>query len=243
MNTHQVHKLDSLERVQSFLDAHQELSGLKGTIMRAQLDAAVSAIGTQRAVQGSTTLQLQGAATQVKSLAEQLRTQHMEPIAKYARVRLKGVPNISALTLSVRGLTGVKLVAKARDMAAAAEPYASDLTQAQFPADAIAQLQQAANSLEAALKDRSDAKRSRTGSTAGVKQQLVAGRDAVAMLDAVVRRTVAGNAVLLAEWRQAKRITLKGVQSATPAATTPAASAPTTAAAASQPTTQEVKAA
>lgn len=245
MDTKQQRELDALERVQSYLDAHVELSGLKGTSLRGNLDTAVSSVQAQRATQGTSALQLEGVGTRQTAMAESLKTQHMEPIARYARVRLKGVPDIGALTVSVKNLRGPKLVAKAQAMAAAAEQHSADMTQVGFPADAVSQLQQAAAALNQAIQDRVAATRAKTESTAGIRQQLLAGRDAVRMLDAVVVKTLAGNAALLAGWRQAKRVTKKGVPEATAAAVPtvgPSGATPTPAA--TQPSgTQEVKAA
>ena len=181
-----------------------------------------------------------------------LKSQHMQPIAKFARTRLKGVPDISALSQSGSRLQGNPLVKAARAMATAALPHADVLTQGGFASDAVQQLGAAADALAAGITERFDTRVQRVAATKGIKTELVRGRDAVHMLDAVVTKPLSSDPALLAGWRSAKRVTAKPVSASAPvgapvagAATPSSAVAPSTAAVAhsSVAATPEVKAA
>jgi hypothetical protein len=142
-----------------------------------------------------------------KQLAVVLRTEHMLPIAKFARANLRGVPGYGSLSRSGTNLRGSALVAAATGMATAATPFLPQLVEAQFPADTIDQLTGAANALATSLADRATARGGRVRVTAAIDVQLKRGREAVAMLDSIVTKKLAPQPALLAEWRSAKRVT------------------------------------
>src|SRR5450759_878771 len=99
--------LDSLRRVQGYLDTHADVVGpLKDTEARKQLDQAVGAALAQANVQGAADRALSGSATSVKQLVGDLKVNHMGPIAKFARANLRGVPDFNALADVPHGLVG-----------------------------------------------------------------------------------------------------------------------------------------
>jgi hypothetical protein len=217
MQLHQQHQEESLRRVQSFLDAHADVVGsLKESEARKQLDDAVGALSTQTLAQGSAGLDSTGKANRVRQLTSDLKTQHMQPIAKFSRAKLKGVPDFAALTQSASQLRGNPLVKAALAMATAALPHADVLTQSGFAPDAVQQLGAAANTLQTAITDVQNTRVARIGATKGIRAQLVRGRDAVHMLDAVVTKPLSGNPALLAGWRSAKRVTARPVSASVP---------------------------
>jgi len=210
MEKQQQYGLDALIRVQAFLDSNGvALGALVNTPARAQLNAAVSHATSNRAQQDSASLDATGQLSQQRQAVTVLRQAHMQPIAKFARANLTGVPDFAKLTKTGNGLRGAALVAAARAMATAAAPYAARLTEAQFPSDALQELAAAADAVETAISDRSGSKVVRIAATAGIKQALSEGRQAVEMLDPVVTKMLAGNDGLLAGWRAAKRIVAK----------------------------------
>ena len=249
------YRLDSLHRVQAFLDTHVDVLGaLNKTEARKQLDDAASAATVHENDRGSADRALAGAGEEVKRLAASLIADHMVPVAKFARANLRGVPNFKALTHAPANRRGPSLVGAANAMATAAAPYADRLAKAQFPAESIKQLSDAAGALKAALDTREAAKSKRIVATAGVRNQLQLGREAVAKLDPIVHKLIAKQPELKAGWRSARRMTLmpqSGAAAAVPAGTTttPATpapvttTAPATAPVASAPVAKEVKAA
>ena len=200
--------LDSLHRVQAFLDAHADVIGmLKQTEARKQLDAAVDAATAHENDRGTAERVLAGSGNAVRQLVGELKTDHMTPVAQFARASLRGVPNFKALAHVPSNRRGPSLVGAARAMATAALPYADALAKAQFPAESVKELGDAADALKAALDGRVAARSNRVVATAGVRQELGLGREAVAMLDPIVTKRLAGRTDLLAGWRSAKRIT------------------------------------
>jgi hypothetical protein len=59
------------------------------------------------------------------------------------------------------------------------------------------------------LAERANAKVRRVGSTKGIREELLKGREAVAMLNAVVSKQFVGDKTFLAAWRAAHRVTAK----------------------------------
>src|SRR5665213_3480387 len=201
MQQQQQRILDSLRRVQDFLDAHTDTVGALGTSEgRKQLDAAVSALATHTDGQGSLTLQMSGQTSQQTALATALRKSHMAPVAKFARAKLRSAPDFAALTKSGLHLQPRALIRVARAMATAAAPYADAFTTGGFPPDTITQLGAAASALETAMVDRQNANVSRVLATKGIQQELNKGREAVAMLNAVVSKQLVDNPTVLAAW-------------------------------------------
>ena len=225
MDQKQQRKIDSLLRVRDFLDANADQVGaLKDSEGRKQLDDAVTALTTHGADQAATDLAMAGQINRQRALAIALRASHMQPIATFARAKLRGVPDFAALVKSGLDLQPKQLVRAARAMATAAAPQADALTRAGFPADTVAQLGAAASALENAITDRANAKVRRVGSTKGIHEELLKGREAVAMLNAVVSKQFAGDQTFLAAWRAAYRVTAKPGIARVP--TSVAASAP-----------------
>jgi hypothetical protein len=219
MRLHQQHEQEALRRVQHFLDTHADVVGpLKDSEARKQLDDAVAKLNAHTLDQGTARLEASGQTHRQQQAANVLKSEHMQPIAKFARAKLKGVPDVAALTKSGANLHGNKLVSAARAMATAALPHADVLTKGGFPADAVQQLGTAADALSAAITDRAATKVQGVVATAGIRKETLRGREAVHMLDAVVSKPLASNPELQAGWRSAKRVTLKSGGSGTPAA-------------------------
>jgi hypothetical protein len=210
MNQEQQRKADSLRRVQDFIGANAEAVGaLKDSEGSKQLNDAVDALINHGGNQAATDLALAGGISLQRALEAELRNSHMQPLATFARAKLRGAPDFAALVKSGRGLGPAQLVRAARAMATAAASQLDALTRAGFPADTITQLGAAAAALENAITERANAKVRRVGSTKGIREELLKGREAVAMLNAVVSKQFAGDKTFLAAWRAAHRVTAK----------------------------------
>jgi hypothetical protein len=210
MRQHQQRRLDAFRRAQDFMDANaSRLGALATSEGRRQLDAAVTALGDLGTEQGSADRRMAGQSSRERALTNELRNQHMQPIATFARARLRGVPDIAALTRSAPRLKGAHLVRSARAMATAAAPHTTALVSAGFPADTLAQLGTSADALQSALLDRANTKVGRVGATKGIEQQVIAGREALAMLHAVISRQFANDPTFLAAWNAARRVNHK----------------------------------
>ena len=207
MKQNQQRQADALRRVQDFLDANADaVKPFGDSEGRKQLDAAVARLEILGNGQGSADLQMAGQISREKSLAAELITRHMQPITKFARARLRGVPDFAALTRSVVELRGNALVRAARAMATAGAPHADALVRGGFPADTITQLAAAADAVNAVVVERANTKVGRIFATRGIEEQLRSGREAVSMLHAVLGRQFAGDHTFLAAWRAARRV-------------------------------------
>ena len=210
MRQEQQRNVDSLRRVQDFLNVHSAALGAAASAgAKQQLDDAIVQLDAFDNAQGSARLEMDGLMSRRRALVMALRQQHMLPIAVFARARLRGVPDFAALTRSGSALVPSRLVAAARAMATAATPHLDALVNAGFPADTIAQLEAAADAVSSAMADRATTSVRRVGATKGIEQQIRRGREAVRVLSAVVGKQAAGDPVVLSGWRTASRVTAK----------------------------------
>jgi hypothetical protein len=210
MKQEQQRQLDSLRRVQDYLNVHAaELGSAVSAGVKQQLDDAIAQLDTFDNAQGSTKLELDGLISRRRALEVELRHKHMTPIAGFARARLQGVPDFAALTSAGRKLGPSRLVAAARAMATAAMPHLDALVSGGFPPDTITQLVAAADAVSSTMTERASTHVRRVGATKGIEEQLRRGREAVAVLRAVVGKQAAGDLVMLAGWRVAHRVTAK----------------------------------
>ena len=210
MRQEQQRQLDSLRRVQDFVNVHAaELGSAVSAGVKQQLDEAIAQLDAFDNTQGSSKREMDGLTSRRRALAAELRQQHMLPIATFARARLRGVPDFAALANAGKKLQPSRLVAAARAMATAATPHLGALVSSGFPADTITQLQTAADAVSSAMAQRASTNVRRVGATKGIAQQLRRGREAVRVLSAVVGKQVAGDPVILAGWRAASRVAAK----------------------------------
>ena len=201
----------SLRRVRHHLDDNAELLGyLNQTPARITLDDVVVRLEDHTVEQSTMRLQVLGDTNRQRQLARELRAQHMRPVATFARANIRNVPELVALTTTGRKLGGYALATAAEAMAEAAKPYEQQFLDAKFPADFLAALVALAGAVRASFDARSKKIGQRSGATKGIAAELARGRTAVATLDAVVTKQLAGDEARLAEWRSAKRVTNKG---------------------------------
>ena len=210
MRTVNQYALNTFRQVQTFLDENAaKIGALADSEGKKLLDASVAQLEAHGLNQSRSALEIDGHLSVQKSMEIDLRKEHMIPIASFARARLRGVPDYATLTRSTVHIKGRALVLAARAMAKAAQPYAEAFSRGGFPADALSQLDAAADKLEAALDGRANLKVQRVGATYGIGEQTKQGHEAVKMLGAVIERQFAKDKTFLAAWRSAKRVVAK----------------------------------
>jgi hypothetical protein len=210
MNTHQQHQLDSLHRVQDFLNAHADVVGtLQTSEGRKQLDGATAQLQAHGLDQATADLDMAGLHSRANMLSDELKTRHMQPIAIFARAKLRGVPDFAAMAGPVSIRKRRQFVRAAKAMAVAASPHSDALTAAGFAADAVAQLNAAADALDGAMADCANAKVRRVGATKGIDEYTAIGREAVRMLHGAIVSHFGDDATFLAAWRAAHRVTAR----------------------------------
>jgi hypothetical protein len=206
MNSSHSAVLNTLTRVQRFLDQHGDALGtINQSGYRAILDDVVHTLSGHAVNQ--TTSKRVGAAETAKErvLRNTLKVNHMRPIAAVAAAQLRQVPDFLALKMPPRTSSSRALIAWAGAMGNAAATYGSTFVQAGLPADFLAGLQGAAAALSTAIALRGATKNAQTGATAGLDAEATRGRQAVKVLDTLVEPLIAGNIALLTQWNAAKK--------------------------------------
>ena len=210
MNQTDQRKGDSLTRSENYLGTHAAALGVistsAGQQQLAAANAAIAAFGHEQSAADRT---IAGQGSTERALANDLKSQHMVPIASFARARLRGAPGFASLTRPFGRLEVPHLIRAARTMATEVSQHIDEFIAGGFPPYFVAELTGSANALEGARAAAASAKGKRVGSREGIARELKAGREAVKMLDAVITRHLATNPSLLAEWKQVQRVTLK----------------------------------
>ena len=200
MLTSQLHASQSFRRARQYLTDHADaVPAANASEARSTLDAAIADIESASAAQGTGTREIRGEVRKRRQQEVRLVKKYMSPLSKLARSSLKGAPDYAALTPSAGALQRERLVLTARTMAAAAVKYSTEIEQAKFPPQFLEQLVAAAKKIQVAV---------------------ASGRQAIAALDSLIGHLVIDDAVLLREWKSAKRLRQ------TSSAADPVASAP-----------------
>jgi hypothetical protein len=223
-------RLNSLRRIQTFLDANASALGtVSKSTSRTDLDAAVTKLEADTSRQAQAGVDATSR-TKIKDVArEDLRVNHMQPIAAIARKKLNTVPAIQDLKLPPKNTSDAALLARGPAMADAAAPYTQVFIDQQLPADFIAELRASVEAVKQAVAARETAQLALNAATKAVKDQLAITHTDVKVLNALVVKQLKGRTDLLNAWKSAKRVKAKpGVPtgSTKPPATTPAPTAP-----------------
>ena len=124
MNRGQEARLTSLRRIQVFLDDNAAALGpINKSTSRADLDAAVTGLAKFSAQQAEAEKEMTSRTKEKVAAREDLRLEHMQPIAAIARKKLGKTPAIQDLRLPAKNTSDETLVAEGTAMAAAAAKY------------------------------------------------------------------------------------------------------------------------
>ena len=207
MNQVQDRTFDALRRAPVFLDAHADvLGGIVTCEARQDVDAAIAAVSAHHTSQGTAARQVTGHMSQRVALAKELAHSHMKPIAKFARGKLRGVPEFAELTKPIDAGKAKQLLGDARSMADAASKYVDRFVSAGLAPDTVDKLRAAADALDQAMQQRVKSTEHRKASTDSIDYVLQQGRDAVTVLDALITQQLKSDDPLLATWKSESRI-------------------------------------
>jgi hypothetical protein len=152
----------------------------------------------------------------------------MRPIAQVGRTLQGTVFGISAISKMPNGnVDNENLVKAAVSMAENAAIFKTTLIEHGLQPNCIETLQAAAAALKSSVDTRGLARSAAVGATKGIHADISQGIKLVSLIDAGLRPVLRNNASKLASWRNAKRVTTKGVVGPTVPSTTEA-SAPGT---------------
>ena len=229
MQKSQEARLNALRRIQLFLDSNVDALGdVSRSTSRTDLDAAVRALEKDTAQQAQLQMEATSRTKMKEAIRQDLRLQHMQPVAAIARKRFGKTPAIQDLRLPKRDTSDAALVARGTAMARAAAPYARLFVDQTLPADFVAQLQRSVQEILRAVDARDKVLLAAKAATKNVRDQLSVTSSDVRVLNALVVRRLKGNAGLLESWKSAKRVRIKpgvpqGTTAARPAPAAPAA--------------------
>ncbi|MBA3891016.1 MAG: hypothetical protein H0X64_10840 [Gemmatimonadaceae bacterium] len=209
MERRQKQVLESYERVQAFVEAHPLEGGASYGAPKALLDEVVARLGSHGTMQETGGRMERGEMVKQRLFARQLREGHLRPIAQVGRAVLSHVPQIDALVRTPSPhLPARMLVIKAQAVRGLAAAHEEVLATNGCEEDFLAQLDEAIAVLSSALTGRALSTGTRVGSRQGLANEIRRGRDAVQMLDAIVRRRFGARPETLAAWRVARRVRL-----------------------------------
>jgi hypothetical protein len=207
MEKYQANLLQSLRAVDEFLasNAHR-LDGVVNTGARQKLAETLAALDANATEQAGGTLASQGTTQLTRALRRALVRDHMAPIARMARAELPPMPEAHALRPPRPNWPLARLHAAAHGMAEATAPYRAELVKAGLREDFVEALTAAADAMVQSVTDRAQSRGRVSGATRGLRTSLSSGRKLVAVLDALVARTLADDPALLANWKRVKRV-------------------------------------
>lgn len=200
-------RIESYQRVQTFLQVRPAPAPATYGEPKQVLDQVIAQLTDHSSGQVVGTRLSQAEMRRQETLVKQLRERHLRPIVAIARASVGDQPGIEkALRMPATALGVVKLLAEANAIKEAAALYQPTFVKFGRPADFIAQLSAAINAVQLSTIGHAKIIGRKVGSKAGIGQQLRRGRQAVEMLDTIVRIAFEGNDVVLAEWRVARRV-------------------------------------
>jgi hypothetical protein len=133
----------------------------------------------------------------------------MHPIAAVARLSLVGIPESADPRAPSKRLDDLRLVNAAISVPEAGAKYIGVFTDRGLPADVIARLGGAIETVRAAVAGHSDALSAVKSPHSRWNDQLASARNNLAVVNAMVVNQLDGRADLLAAWRMAKQVNTK----------------------------------
>ena len=224
MQKGQAARLDAYRRIQNWLDTRSDALGtVNKSTSRTDLDAAVTKVESDDAQQKGAVTLMTSRTKQKLAAREDLRLNHMQPIAMIAKKKLGTTPDIADMQLPRKNVSDAALIGKGAAMALGAAKYPQVFTDQQLPANFIDELNASIEALKQAVASRETAQFQLNETTKALKDQFTITHTDVKVLNALVVKQLKGKTDLLAAWRIAKRIKLTpGV----PVGTTPPAAIP-----------------
>jgi hypothetical protein len=198
----------ALQRAQRFVILYlAQLAGAVDlTVLRQRLDEVITTLTGHAFDQDANNRSAKAETEKQQQIRLTLRTQQMQPIAEIARRNLRTAPEFKALQMPPRQLKGGAFLASAQAMAAAASTNKAALLARGLPSDFLDQFQAALTKLEDSIGAREDNHTHRKGATKGLLFAEQEGRSVLKVLDASVRRALAGHDTLLATWHEVRTI-------------------------------------
>ncbi len=211
MDKRQKQVMDSLVRVQAFLDAHPATGTLTYTHAREMLDGVVDRLRSYAGAQLTGRSQSRAELRRQRDQIALLVAQHIRPIVTIARAQIEPTSDVGlpeGLKMPRLPLGPTKMLAVCDSMIDAARPHQAVFEESGMPAEFLAQFVAARNALVQLMGGRATQVSTQVAARTGLRVQLTRGRRAVDRLDAIVRASYRRDETVLATWAQAKRVQL-----------------------------------
>lgn len=219
MKVQQGRALQAFRRVQAWFVEHPDVlanSGSSKDALAKQLDAltqvvdAMTAGATEQTTQKS---QATLAAKDEKTLRADVRALHLKSIVNLATALRGKVPGMGVFKMPSTGMRSENLLHAAQALRTTAGVYKDVFVEHGLPADFLDQLDAATTALKDSVDARGIARSRIIGASTTLVSERSLGRQIVMMIDASLAHVLKSDSAMLASWRQAKRVTLKGATS------------------------------
>jgi hypothetical protein len=221
-------RLSALHLMKAFLDENADaLGNVNKSTSRAALNDSVTTLDDLAQAQVAAELQAASTTLEKNGIREDLRLNHMQPVAAIARATLAHVPLIADLRLPAHNVNDATLISRGTAMANVAAQYSDVFIGEQLPADFLAQLHASVEAVRSATVRRDNFQVRVTTATRAVDVELARSHNIVKILNSLVIKQLKDRPDLLAGWRRAKHPKAKpGVPRGTTAAARPVVPVP-----------------
>ena len=207
MRGRQQQRVEAYQRVQAFLADNPLAEPNSYGAPKALLDDVVGRLTTHGVDQAAGTRMGKADTQRQRVLRRVLRQQHLRPIAQIAKAVLRYGPGLDRATrMPSAHMTTTQLLAEARAIRVAAAPYEATFVHHGRAVDFLARLDAAIDDLLQAQLGHARNMGKKSGASAGIEEEIVRGRQAVEMLDAIITTSFFEDGDVLAKWRSARRI-------------------------------------
>lgn len=207
MERKQKQQIEAYGRIRAFLADHPLESPTTYGAPQRMLEEVIARLDSLAVTKSEGGREYGGGTIRLKALHRELRVRHLRPIAAIARAVMGEAPGIGvALRLPANSVAVTRLVTEAQAIRNAVSPYAESFVENGRPIDFLQQVDAAVAALQGCLVARDRRKVERMGARKAIRDEIRRGRNAVDMLDAVVRSRFVNAPFTLAKWEAARRL-------------------------------------
>jgi hypothetical protein len=207
MDRKQKESIEAYGRVKAFLADHPLPSPTSYGTPQRLLEDAVARLHAHATTQHEGARAALAGTRRLHALCRELRANHLRPIAAVTKAAMLGAPGLEAgLRVPATAISGTRLVAEAQAIRNAVAPHEAAFIENGRPADFLARMDAVITELHAFVAARSGGRGDRIAARRAITEEIRRGRNAVELLDAIVRTHFAGNEFVLARWNAARRL-------------------------------------
>lgn len=222
MKSRQSRALQAFRRVEAWFAENPQVltnAGSSQAALSNQIGALKQVVETMTAGATEQTMQKSQATLAARdetTLRTEIRSLHVKAIVRVAGALRGKVSGMGVFKLPADSLSSETLLHAAEAVRTAASVYKDVFVEHGLPIDFLDRLETAGAALKESVDARGVARSRVAGATKTLASELALGRQILTILDAALSHTLRSDASLLTSWRQAKRVTVKGVASRAP---------------------------